>query len=56
MKFKLDFKTPTREIAAIIGSIMFASGIKDMIPQFGNIGSIIVGGLLLYWSVWRKRK
>lgn len=51
MKFKLDFQTPTREIAAIVGSVMFASGIKDMIPQVGNIGSMAIGGLLLWWSV-----
>ena len=50
MKPKLNLDIPARSVAKIIGGVLFVKGAMDLIPQVGSIGSIIVGGILLWWG------
>lgn len=56
MKPKLNFSIPARSVATIIGGVLFVKGAMDLIPQVGNIGSIIIGAILLWWGKWRDKK
>lgn len=56
MKPKLRLDIPARSIAAIIGGVLFVKGAMDLIPQVGNVGSLIIGAVLLWWGKWRDKK
>jgi hypothetical protein len=50
MKPRLNLDIPARSVAKIIGGVLFVKGAMDLIPQVSRIGSIIVGGILLWWG------